>query len=70
MSNMEQVVENVAFAVHSQPHNLTPDELALVERVRDTYRSMGPIDCTGCRYCMPCLTEWIFPASSGGTTKP
>ena len=65
MSNMEQVVENVAFAVHSQPHNLTPDELALVERVRDTYRSMGPIDCTGCRYCMPCPNGVDIPRIFG-----
>jgi predicted aldo/keto reductase-like oxidoreductase len=54
MSTMEQVVENVAFAEHSQPHNLTSEELALMERVRDAYRSSSPVACTSCRYCMPC----------------
>ena len=54
MSKMEQVVENVAYAEHSQPHNLTADELALIRRVRDAYRSLSPISCTACRYCMPC----------------
>ena len=54
MSTMEQVVENVAAAEHSQPHNLTADELALIGRVRDAYRSLSQISCTGCRYCMPC----------------
>jgi predicted aldo/keto reductase-like oxidoreductase len=53
MSNMQQVIENVAIADHSQPHNLTADELALIGRVRDAYLSQG-ISCTTCRYCMPC----------------
>ena len=54
MSTMEQVVENVATAEHSQPHNLTADALALIGRVRDAYFSLNPISCTACRYCSPC----------------
>jgi predicted aldo/keto reductase-like oxidoreductase len=65
MSKMEQVVENVAFAAHSQPHNLTAEDLALIARVRDTYRAMGPIDCTGCRYCMPCPNGVEIPRIFG-----
>jgi hypothetical protein len=54
MAKMEQVVENVAYAEHSQPDNLTADELALIGRVRDIYLSLSPVSCTGCRYCAPC----------------
>jgi predicted aldo/keto reductase-like oxidoreductase len=54
MSQMQHVVENVAFAAHSQPHNLTAGELKIIERARDAYTASGPVDCTGCRYCMPC----------------
>jgi predicted aldo/keto reductase-like oxidoreductase len=54
MSNMQQVVENVAYAGHSQPHNLTKSDLALIGQVRDAYRSLSPVLCTACRYCMPC----------------
>ena len=54
MSTMQQVIENVAYAEHSQPHNLTADEMALIGRVRDTYLSLNQISCTGCRYCSPC----------------
>jgi hypothetical protein len=54
MSTMEQVVENVAAAEHSAPHNLTADELSLIGRVRDAYRSLSPVSCTACRYCIPC----------------
>ena len=54
MNNMEQVVENVGYAEHSQPHNLTTSDLELIAQVRDAYRSLGPASCTGCGYCMPC----------------
>jgi uncharacterized protein len=53
MGSMQQVIENVASAEHSQPHNLTVDEVALVNSVRDAYLANG-ISCTTCRYCMPC----------------
>ena len=54
MSTMQQVIENVATAEHSEPYNLTADELALIGRVREAYRSLSPVACTGCRYCTPC----------------
>jgi Predicted oxidoreductases of the aldo/keto reductase family len=57
MSTMQQVIENVAYVEHSQPHNLTADEMALIGRVRDTYLSLNQISCTGCRYCSPCPSE-------------
>ena len=54
MNTMEQVIENVGYAEDSQPHNLTADELAVIGLARDTYLSLGPVSCTGCKYCMPC----------------
>jgi uncharacterized protein len=54
MSNMQQVVENLATAEKSGPGTLTADELALFDRVRDAYKSLSPVPCTRCRYCSPC----------------
>lgn len=54
MSKMQHVVENVAAAAHSQPRNLTSNELKIIERARDAYMASGPVSCTSCRYCMPC----------------
>ena len=54
MSNMQQVIENVAAAENSQPHNLTPDELTVIGQVRDAYFSLSPVSCTACQYCSPC----------------
>jgi predicted aldo/keto reductase-like oxidoreductase len=54
MSAMEHVVENVASAGRSGVGQLSTEELALVERVRQKYDELCPIPCTACGYCMPC----------------
>ncbi len=54
MSNMQQVVENIASAEKSGPGLLTTDELAIIERVRKAYQGLSPVPCTKCRYCSPC----------------
>ena len=61
MGNMEQVIENVAYAEHSQPHNLTSEELTLISKARDAYVSLTAVACTGCRYCMPCPNDVDIP---------
>ena len=54
MSTMEQVVENIASADHSQPGFLKHDEISLIKQVRESYEKLSPIPCTGCNYCIPC----------------
>jgi predicted aldo/keto reductase-like oxidoreductase len=54
MNAMEQVRENLACAAQGRPDSLTPGELAVVGKMRDTFASRVKIPCTGCRYCMPC----------------
>ncbi len=54
MSTLEQVNQNVTSADKSRPELLTEEELAVIARVRDTYRELCPIPCTGCEYCIPC----------------
>ena len=54
MSAMEQVTENLACAGQGLPGSLAPEELAVVEAMRDEFASRVKIPCTGCRYCMPC----------------
>jgi uncharacterized protein len=54
MSNMQQVVENLASAEKSGPGLLKAKELALFDRVREAYQSLSPVPCTKCRYCSPC----------------
>jgi predicted aldo/keto reductase-like oxidoreductase len=61
MSNLEQVVENIASAGRSGPDTLTLEELNLVDRVRETYQQLIPIPCTACEYCLPCPNGVSIP---------
>jgi predicted aldo/keto reductase-like oxidoreductase len=54
MSAMEHVIENVKAASEALPASLTPADLDLFERVREAYKARTVVDCTECRYCMPC----------------
>jgi predicted aldo/keto reductase-like oxidoreductase len=54
MSSMSQVEENVASADASGIGTLRDQELAIVGQVRERYRTLCPIPCTQCGYCMAC----------------
>ena len=54
MSTLGQVEENIASASVSGIGSLNADELALVDKVREALKSLSPIPCTRCEYCMPC----------------
>lgn len=61
MSTMEQVVENVESAGRSGVGTMSADELAVVDRVRETYEALCAIPCTGCEYCLPCPSGVNIP---------
>jgi predicted aldo/keto reductase-like oxidoreductase len=54
MNEEAHIDENLATADAALPHSLTPEEHALIERVKETYGALMKVDCTGCNYCMPC----------------
>lgn len=54
MSTLQQVVENVETASIAEPGILTKKELRLIDDLRQSYKELGFIGCTGCRYCVPC----------------
>ena len=54
MSSMQQVKENVESAGRSGPGTLTPEEMSIIERVKERYLELGYIGCTSCLYCQPC----------------
>ncbi len=61
MSTMEQVVENVASAGRSAAGSMSPQELAVIDRVREQYNALGAIPCTRCEYCLPCPNNVAIP---------
>jgi len=54
MNQETHIDENLRIAGEAYPESLSDRELALVDRVEQTYRSLMKAGCTGCRYCMPC----------------
>lgn len=54
MSTLQQVKENVASANVSGVGSLTAKELDLIGKVREVIKSLSPIPCTACEYCLPC----------------
>jgi predicted aldo/keto reductase-like oxidoreductase len=54
MNEEAHIDENLRIANEAHPGSLTDKELALVDRVEETYRNLMNAGCTGCRCCMPC----------------
>lgn len=55
MSRMEHVDDNLSIARRAgQPVPLLTEEQAAYARVKEIYQSRIQVNCTGCRYCMPC----------------
>ena len=50
----EQIEENLRIFDTVEAGIMSPEELQLMDAVRDAYISRTKIGCTGCRYCMPC----------------
>jgi predicted aldo/keto reductase-like oxidoreductase len=54
MNEEAQIEENLQVAETALPDSLTGSDLAVLEEARQIYRRLMKVDCTGCRYCMPC----------------
>src|SRR4030043_2428454 len=61
MSAMEQVVENVKIADRSRPGCYTAKDLEVIGKIKEAYKSLSPIPCSGCRYCVPCPNKVEIP---------
>ena len=64
MSTMEQVLENIQIAGESSAGMLDGEDLKLFDEVAETFRTLSPVPCTKCNYCIPCPEKvhipWIF----------
>jgi hypothetical protein len=54
MNELDHLNENIEVASATEPNSMTGDERELVEAIRDHLRENTKVDCTNCRYCMPC----------------
>lgn len=61
MNSMEQVKENISVACQGISNSLTGEELEIYPKLRNAMISRNKIDCTECRYCMPCSSGVEIP---------
>ena len=54
MNDEEHIDENLRTAEDAFPRSLTEEERSRIAQVRDTYKRLMKVGCTGCGYCMPC----------------
>ncbi|MGD9143106.1 MAG: aldo/keto reductase, partial [Dehalococcoidia bacterium] len=61
VSSLEQLQEHINLAETVSEDTLSVPEQILVNRARDAYRALKPVNCTACRGCMPCPRDVDFP---------
>jgi len=54
MSTLPQVKENIHYAQLAKPFNLNNTDKAFIDQIEKTFNELILVNCTDCRYCMPC----------------
>lgn len=54
MSSFSNIIDNINFAETSTPNCLNEEELNLISKVTSSYKAKIKVNCTECKYCMPC----------------
>ncbi len=62
MNSMEMVQENCRVASEALAGTFTPENEALIQKIRDIFLAATKVGCTECRYCMPCPKNVNIPA--------
>lgn len=53
-NEVEQIDDNLRIFDTVEPGVMSEEELKLMDDVREAYNSRTKVNCTDCRYCMPC----------------
>ncbi|GAA0712932.1 aldo/keto reductase [Paraclostridium ghonii] len=62
MSTMEQVIDNIRICDEDgKPNSINSNEKHVIESLRDKLKSKIKINCTDCKYCMPCPNGVSIP---------
>lgn len=62
MSTMEQVIDNLKIAdTQGIENSITTDEKETLAKLRDEFKSKIKVNCTGCKYCIPCPVNVSIP---------
>ena len=61
MTNLDQLKENIATASNSPANSLSEKEVNIINDVTKIYKDRIAVDCTNCKYCMPCPANVAIP---------
>ncbi|MCR5620465.1 MAG: aldo/keto reductase [Treponema sp.] len=61
MNSLDMIWENCRVAAQAQAGELTEEDLAFINRLRQEIRAKVKVNCTACRYCMPCPKNVDIP---------
>ena len=62
MNTIEMVKENARIAADCLPNSFTDEDNAMISKIKDYIQQTTKVNCTGCRYCMPCPVGIDIPA--------
>jgi predicted aldo/keto reductase-like oxidoreductase len=54
MTTIEQVKENLKIASEAKPNTLSNEEKQFINELKNKFKQKIKVDCTECKYCMPC----------------
>lgn len=61
VKDLDMTKDNLAIFDRCEVGQMSAEELALIDKVREAYLSRTRVGCTGCKYCMPCPNEVDIP---------
>jgi predicted aldo/keto reductase-like oxidoreductase len=62
MNSIEMVEENCRIASEARPGEFGPEEKEFIAKIKSYILESTKVNCTGCRYCMPCPRGVDIPA--------
>ncbi|WP_440955835.1 aldo/keto reductase [Methanosarcina sp. Mfa9] len=65
MSEIGHLKENLRIVDEGLPNSLSPEEKDLIAEVKEIYKARIKVNCTGCKYCIPCPQGVNIPRNLG-----
>ncbi|OOB79453.1 MAG: hypothetical protein BEN19_07575 [Epulopiscium sp. Nuni2H_MBin003] len=54
MNVLDHIKENIVVSNKTRPNSMGEADLAVIEEIKNVYKELMKVPCTGCNYCMPC----------------
>ncbi len=55
------IKDNINAASITTPNSMTKEEIEVIENIKNVYKELMKVPCTGCNYCMPCPVGVAIP---------